>query len=118
MKLWMKLLVAVAGAVPGSVLRVGLEALLGREVVALAAVSVVGCFLLGVASGLMGPHRQGPRIFLAVAGLAAFTSWSALMVRGVGQTGDVIVAIAETAFAVMFAGLGHLAGFKLRRIDD
>lgn len=118
MKLWVKLSAAVGGILLGTVLGAGLETVLGDEVVALAAVRVVGCFVLGMVSGLLGPHRPAPRLLLACGGLTAFTSWPCLAVRGLTQGGDVVIAVAETAFAVMFALLGHLAGFKLRRVED
>lgn len=118
MKLWVKLLVIFAGGVLGTALRMGLLALFGNEVVALAAVNVVGCLLLGLISGLMGPFQPARRLFLAVGGLGAFTSWSTLALQGVTEAGGIIIAIAETSFGIIFAGLGHLAGMKLRGEKD
>lgn len=118
MKLWVKWLVIFAGGALGTAVRMGLLHLLGDEVVALAAVNVAGCFLLGLLSGVMGPHVPLRRLFLAVGGLGAFTSWSSLALQGVTEPGGIMIVIAETFVGIIFAGVGHLAGMKLRRDDD
>jgi len=117
MRLWVKLLVIFAGGAVGTGLRIALLRLVGDEVVALAAVNFVGCLLIGIVSGVMGPHATLARVFLAVGGIGAFTSWSSLALQGVTQPGGVPIVVAETGAGIIFAGLGHLAGLKLRKDD-
>ena len=117
MRLWVKLLVIFAGGAVGTGLRILLLHLVGGEVVALAAVNFIGCLLIGIVSGLLGPHASVARMFLAVGGIGAFTSWSSLALQGVTEPGGPAIVIAETFAGIIFAGLGHLAGLKLRRYD-
>ncbi|NHB85440.1 CrcB family protein [Tessaracoccus sp. HDW20] len=117
MRLWVKLLVIFAGGAVGTGLRIAVLRLVGDEVIALAAVNFIGCLLIGIVSGLLGPHATLARVFLAVGGIGAFTSWSTLALQGVTQPGGIPIVIAETGAGVIFAGLGHLAGMKLRGND-
>ncbi|GAA4890893.1 hypothetical protein GCM10025789_04430 [Tessaracoccus lubricantis] len=94
----------------------GLLHLVGHEVIALAAINLAGCLLLGLVSGLYGPRVTPLRLFLAVGGLASFTSWSTLALQSLSLAG-VLVAVMETTFGVLAAGLGHLAGWKVRGGD-
>ena len=118
MKTWAKLAVIFAGGALGTAARIGLLRLLGDEVVALAAVNVLGCLLLGVISGVLGPRVPLTRLFLAVGGLGAFTSWSSLALQGVTEPGGLAIVVVETCFGVAFAGLGHLLGMRRRAKVD
>ena len=99
--------IVAAGAL-GAVVRVGLHAWLGAEMVALAAVNVLGWVLLGLLWGRFGPRVDTLRLALAVLGVTAFTSMVSLITDGVAAAGDVVVALIELVFGLMFAGVGHL----------
>lgn len=116
MKLWVRLSAVVVGGVLGAALRFGLLHRIGDEVVALGAVNAIGCFLIGVASGLMGPYASTARLFLFFGALGAFTSWASLW-QGVVPA-DILIAFIETFVGAIFVGLGHLGGMKLRRVED
>lgn len=115
MRLLVKVGVIFAGGVLGTAARMGLLHLLRDEVIALAAINVLGCLLLGLVSGIFGPRVTALRLFLAVGGLGAFTSWSSLAMQGVTEPGGVVIVLLETAVGVAFAGLGHLLGRRWRR---
>ena len=115
-KWWVKAGVIFVGGALGTALRVALLSLTGHEVIVLAAINLVGCLLLGLTSGIYGPRITLARLFLAVGGVAAFTSWSTLALQSLSLAG-VLVAIMETFFGVIIAGLGHLAGWKIRGGD-
>lgn len=115
-KRWARAAVVFAGGALGTGLRVALLDLLGHEVLGLALINLTGAFLLGVVSGAYANRITMVRLFLAVGGLASFTSWSTLTLQSMGPDG-VLVAALETAAGVGLAGLGHLAArtLNLRR---
>ncbi len=118
MRLWVKLLTIFAGGVLGTALRLGLLRLIGDEVVALGAANAIGCVLIGLISGLLGPHASAARLFLAVGAIGAFTSWSSLALQAINMPAGILIAFIETFVGAIFAGVGHLGGMKLRRVDD
>lgn len=106
---WIKPLAVIVGAgVLGTYARFGLDDWLGEEVVALAAVNMVGWFLLGLVSGRYGSRVRRLPLFLLALGVTAFTSWMPLAIHRNLMAGDVIVAFLEMAFGLAFAGVGHL----------
>ena len=102
-----------AGGALGTGMRVTLLDLLGHEVLALALINLVGALLLGVVSGFYARRVTLIRLFLAVGGLASFTSWSTLALQSLHPAG-LLVAALETTVGVAAAGVGHLAGPRLR----
>lgn len=96
-----------AGGALGTGARLGLLAMLGSEVVALAVANLLGCFALGLVSGHYGSRVSTLRLFLAVGAVAAFTSWSSLALQGIANGGQLVVVVFEVAFGIFFAGLGH-----------
>ncbi|MEO7589345.1 MAG: hypothetical protein ABIS84_15100 [Arachnia sp.] len=108
---------AVVGAgVLGTALRLGLDALLGDEMVALAAVNVVGWFVLGLLHGRYGVRVAHLVAFLLALGITSFTSWMTLLIHGIPNAGSVVVALVEVVIGVMFGGIGHLV--TMRRGPD
>lgn len=107
--------VVFAGGALGTGARLGLLGLVGHEVVALAVVNLVGCFILGLLSGFLGDRVTLLRLFLVVGGISAFTSWSTLALQGIENGGQLVIALLEVAFGVFFAGLGHWLAWRLRR---
>lgn len=117
--LWARVAAIFAGGFLGTAARVALLELMDNEPVALGAVNLLGCLLFGLISGVFGKRVTVVRLFLAVGGVAAFTSWSSLALQGVENPGMVIIVIAETIAGVIVAGLGHLLGWKfLRRSEE
>lgn len=116
--MWARVAAIFAGGFLGTAARVTLLEATDNEPVALGAVNLVGCLVLGVISGVFGQRVTVLRLFLAVGGVAAFTSWSSLALQGIGSPGMVIIVIAETIAGVVVAGLGHLLGWKFLRQSD
>ena len=115
--LWARVAVIFAGGFLGTAARVALLGLVGHEHVALGVVNVLGCLAIGLISGCFGPRVTLWRLFLAVGGVAAFTSWSSLALQGMESFGAVIIVVAETIVGVVAAGLGHLLGWRYLRRD-
>ena len=101
-------MVVVGAGSLGTAARLGLDASLGGEVVALTAVNVLGWFLLGLLSGRYGSRVSQLRLLMVVLGITAFTSLMSLVIDGITATGDVVVAFIEVLFGLMFGGIGHL----------
>ncbi len=97
-----------AGGCLGAATRAGLLGIFDDQVLGLAAVNVAGALLLGALSGYFGSRVPLLRIFLAVGGVSAFTSWSSLAVQAALTPEGFIVMIAEVIAGVGAAGLGHL----------
>lgn len=104
-----------AGGALGTGLRVFLFDFMGEDVATLALINLFGCVLLGFVAGIYGQQVTLLRLFLAVGGLASFTSWSTLALQSLHPWG-VVVAAVETALGVGAAGIGHLAG-RLKRVQ-
>ncbi|WP_143571017.1 CrcB family protein [Tessaracoccus sp. ZS01] len=109
---WARAVAVFAGGALGTGLRLGILNLIGHEVIALAAINLLGCFVLGLISGLYRRRVTLVRLFLAVGGVASFTSWSTLALQSL-SVGGVLIAVLETAFGVFAAGMGHLAGWRI-----
>lgn len=108
--------VIFVGGVVGTAGRLALTDAIGHEEIALATVNLLGALLIGLISGYFGPRVTLLRLFLAVGGVASFTSWSSLAVQGVESPGAMIIVVAETMVGIIVAGLGHLYATKrLRR---
>ena len=107
-----------AGGFLGTGARFGVLELVDHDVVALAVVNLLGCLALGLISGAYGQRVTVLRAFLAIGGVAAFTSWSSLALQGVAGPGSVAVVVAEVAAGVAMAGLGHLVALRIRRRRD
>lgn len=106
---WIRPVAIVVGAgALGTVVRLGLHALLGDEMVVLAAVNVVGWFILGLILGRYGMRVRQLWLFMVVFGLTAFTSWMTLLINGISVAGDIVVAFIEVIFGLVFAGIGHI----------
>lgn len=106
---WIRFVLAiVGGGAIGAVVGLGLDAWLGEEEVALAALRSIGWFLLGIASGRWGSRVTGLRPFILGVALTGFTSWLLLLLRGPSNVGDVVVAVVELAIGLVFAAIGHL----------
>jgi len=91
----------------------GILHLVGNQVVALAAVNLLGCLLLGVVSAMLGHRHEAWRMFLVVGGVGAFTSWSSLAVQGVTRPSGVWLVAAEALAGVCLAGIGHVTTWRL-----
>ena len=116
--MWSRVAVIFVGGFLGTAARVGLLDALDSEPVALGAANLLGCLMLGLISGYFGPRVTLLRLFLAVGGVAAFTSWSSLALQGIESPGAVVIVLAETVAGIVMAGLGHLVGQgHLRRSD-
>ena len=102
-----------AGGCLGTAGRMGILHLVGDQVVALAAVNLLGCLLLGVVSALLGHRHEAWRMFLVVGGIGAFTSWSSLAVQGATHPSGVLIVAAEALAGVCVAGLAHFATWRL-----
>ncbi len=98
----------VGGGAIGVVLGLGLDAWLGAEMVALAAVRSIGWFLLGLVSGRWGSRITNLRLLLLILAVTGLTSWTSLAVHGVTTSGQVVVAFIDVAIGGMFAFIGHL----------
>lgn len=108
--------VIFAGGFIGTAARVAVTEAIGHEAIALATVNLTGCLVIGLISGYFGPRVTLLRLFLAVGGVASFTSWSSLALQGVASPGAMILVVAETMVGIIVAGLGHLYAMKrLRR---
>ena len=103
----------IAGGCLGTAGRMGILHLVGDQVVALAAVNLLGCLLLGVVSALLGHRHEAWRMFLVVGGIGAFTSWSSLAVQGATHPSGVLIVAAEALAGVCVAGLAHFATWRL-----
>lgn len=114
---WVRLTatVAVAGAL-GTVLRLGLVAGLGHEMVALAAVNILAWSLMGLVSGRYGSRLRHLRLFMVVLGITGFTSCMSLIIDGSTTAGEGLAALFEVFLGLAFAGIGHL--FTMRRGPD
>lgn len=113
--MWQRAAVIFAGGFLGTAARVGLLGVFADEVVGLAVINVVGCLTLGLIAGWFGQRVTLLRLFLAVGGVASFTSWSSLALQAVGSISGVLWAAGETVVGISFAGLGHVLGKKARR---
>lgn len=111
---WQRALIVFAGGFLGTAARVALLGAFADQAVGLAVINVAGCLALGVISGWFGSRVTWLRLFLAVGGVASFTSWSSLALQSVGSLPGVAWAVAETAIGISFAGLGHVAGRRWR----
>lgn len=106
---WIRPVAAVVGGgAVGVALGLGLDAWLGDEMVALAAVRTIGWFLLGVASGRWGSRLPQLRLAMVVLAVTGLTSWTSLALHGVTMSGQVLVAFIEVAISAVFALMGHL----------
>ncbi len=104
----------VGGGAIGAAVGLGLDALWGDEVVALAAIRAIGWFLLGIVSGRWGLKVAKLQLFLLAFAIAGLTSWTSLAVVGVTASGEVLVAFIEVAIGAMFAIIGHLISMTKR----
>lgn len=111
---WQRAVAVFAGGTCGTALRSLLLAGLGHQVLTLAAINLLGAFVLGAISGYYGQRVTLLRVFLAVGGVASFTSWSSLAVQGVQSWQDVAVVLVEVTAGVAAAGAGHLLGLRGR----
>ena len=71
--------------------------------------------MLGCLSAVYGSRVTLLRLFLAVGGVASFTSWSSLALQGIESLAAAGFVVVETALGVTLAGLGHLVGWKATR---
>lgn len=104
------LVAAVVALLLGTVLRLTLVEWLGDEPVALAAVNLLGWFLLGLASGRWSLRVLWLRHFLSVLGFVAFTSWISLGESGTSTMAEVLVAFIELVVGLLIAVGGHMLG--------
>lgn len=108
-------LVIFAGGMLGTAARVSLLDWYDDDLAGLAVVNLLGCLLLGAISGWFGQRVTLLRLFLAVGGVASFTSWSSLALQGIASPSMVALVAAETVAGICFAGLGHVIGRAVRR---
>lgn len=111
--LWfrIKLLVAVVVALlVGTVIRRSLEAWLGDEPVVLAAVNLLGWFVVGLSFGRWGLRVWWLRHFVSVVGFVGFTSLITLAESGTATGGEVLIAVIELVIGLLVALIGNLLG--------
>lgn len=105
-----------AGAALGAAVRFATSSAFDGEPVLMAAIGLVGWFVVGVVGGLgwsTGPWLRALLLALACLG---FTSLPQLFTSAAGG-GAVIVALLEVAFGLCCAGLGLLAVFWFRAVQ-
>ena len=112
---WKRAGVIFAGGAVGTACRALLLHALDQQTVALAVVNLTGCLLVGVVSGWWGARTSLLRLFLAVGGVGAFTSWSSLALQGIQDPVATVVVVVEALAGVGAAGLGHLLGARTQR---
>ena len=83
--------------------------------VLLGAISAVGWFVLGLASGQWGSRIVQLRAGLGAFGVAAFTSGVSLALHGIDVFGDILVALVEVTFGMTMAVIGHLVAMPRGR---
>lgn len=112
---WKRAGVIFAGGVVGTACRALLLGAFEQQTVTLAVVNLTGCLMIGVVSGWWGARTSLLRLFLAVGGVAAFTSWSSLALQGIHDPVGTVIVVAEALVGVAVAGLGHLLGMWAQR---
>lgn len=111
---WRQAAAVFAGGSIGTAARAGVLALVADQALALAVVNLCGCLALGALAGGFGKRNTWMRTFLAVGCVASFTSWSSLALQGIGSPAATALVMVETGLGIGAAGLGHLAGRRLR----